>query len=79
MAVSSELLAQVEDNVSFQLATRIVEEIGERYGRWQDSECQDLRRALVDEVAERLWRRGLMSKYEHGSTGRVLLKDMLRS
>lgn len=40
---------------------QVVEEIGERYGRWQDAECQDLKSALV--------------KLEHNGTGRVLLKD----
>mmetsp|Transcript_15828 Transcript_15828/g.29776 ORF Transcript_15828/g.29776 Transcript_15828/m.29776 type:complete len:553 (-) Transcript_15828:98-1756(-) len=49
------------DNFSFRAATEIVEEIGERYGRWQDSECRDLK--------------GLLAKYEHAGTGRVLLKD----
>ncbi|CAE7596208.1 HERC4 [Symbiodinium natans] len=49
------------DNFSFRAATQIVEEIGERYGRWQDSECRDLKSLLV--------------KYEHADTGRVLLKD----
>jgi len=49
------------NNFSFRAATEIVEEIGERYGRWQDSECRDLKSLLV--------------KYEHAGTGRVLLKD----
>lgn len=48
-------------NFSFDMATQIVEEIGERYGHWQDSECRDLKR--------------LLSKYERLGTGRVLLKD----
>lgn len=48
-------------NFSFDMATQIVEEIGERYGHWQDSECRDLKR--------------LLSKYERPGTGRVLLKD----
>ncbi|CAE7242917.1 unnamed protein product, partial [Symbiodinium pilosum] len=49
------------DNFSFRAATEIVEEIGERYGRWQDSECRDLKSSLI--------------KHEHAGTGRVLLKD----
>jgi len=49
------------NNFSFRAATKIVEEIGERYGRWQDSECRDLKSMLV--------------KHEHAATGRVLLKD----
>ncbi|CAE7528917.1 HERC4 [Symbiodinium pilosum] len=49
------------DNFSFRAATEIVEEIGERYGRWQDSECRDLKSSLM--------------KYEHTGSGRLLLKD----
>eukprot|EP00439_Symbiodinium_sp_Y106_P008311 s6350_g1.t1 len=49
------------ENFSFRAATEIVEEIGERYGRWQDSECRDLKTSLL--------------KSEHAGTGRVLLKD----
>eukprot|EP00438_Fugacium_kawagutii_P031411 Skav205761 [mRNA] locus=scaffold1714:273856:274944:- [translate_table: standard] len=48
-------------NLSFQAATSVVEEIGERYGRWQDAECKDLKRSLT--------------KIEHAGTGRVLVKD----
>lgn len=48
-------------NFTFDMATRVVEEIGERYGHWQDSECRDLKR--------------LLSKYERPGTGRVPLKD----
>ncbi|CAJ1389776.1 unnamed protein product [Effrenium voratum] len=49
------------EGISFEGMRQIVEEIGERYGRWQDAECQDLKRALM--------------KKEHRGTGRVLLKD----
>eukprot|EP00931_Biecheleriopsis_adriatica_P086868 TRINITY_DN6142_c0_g2_i1.p1 TRINITY_DN6142_c0_g2~~TRINITY_DN6142_c0_g2_i1.p1 ORF type:complete len:567 (+),score=136.57 TRINITY_DN6142_c0_g2_i1:73-1773(+) len=49
------------DNISFKGAADVVEEIGERYGRWQDSECRDLKRSLLD--------------MEHESRGQVLLKD----
>eukprot|EP00931_Biecheleriopsis_adriatica_P086870 TRINITY_DN6142_c0_g4_i1.p1 TRINITY_DN6142_c0_g4~~TRINITY_DN6142_c0_g4_i1.p1 ORF type:complete len:566 (+),score=124.05 TRINITY_DN6142_c0_g4_i1:81-1778(+) len=52
-------------NLSFRAATDIVEEIGEKYGRWQNSECLDLKEMLV--------------KMEHGSSGRVLLKDFYGS
>eukprot|EP00930_Biecheleria_cincta_P040262 TRINITY_DN2759_c0_g1_i5.p1 TRINITY_DN2759_c0_g1~~TRINITY_DN2759_c0_g1_i5.p1 ORF type:complete len:608 (-),score=128.55 TRINITY_DN2759_c0_g1_i5:227-1951(-) len=52
-------------NFSFQAATQIVEEIGERYGRWQNSECTDLKELL-------------MKIEDHGS-GRVLLKDFYKS
>jgi len=47
--------------LSFNASAQIVEEIGERYGRWQDSECRDLKAALL--------------KMEDRGTGRVLLKD----
>jgi len=47
--------------LSFNATAQIVEEIGERYGRWQDSECKDLKGALL--------------KLEDPGTGRVLLKN----
>merc|ERR1719310_670685 len=47
--------------LSFQGLAAVVEEIGERYGRWQDAECRDLKTSLV--------------KIENGGTGRVMLKD----
>ena len=53
------------NNLSFHAATTIVEAIGERYGRWQDAECRDLKRSLTS--------------LEHGGTGRVLLKDFYGS
>merc|ERR550525_1291436 len=40
---------------------KVVEEIGERYGRWQDRECHELKHDLL--------------KLENQGTGRVLLKD----
>ena len=52
-------------NLSFLAATAVVEEIGERYGRWQDAECRDLKTSLT--------------KLEHAGTGRVLLKDFYGS
>eukprot|EP00933_Yihiella_yeosuensis_P044768 TRINITY_DN40033_c0_g1_i1.p1 TRINITY_DN40033_c0_g1~~TRINITY_DN40033_c0_g1_i1.p1 ORF type:complete len:595 (-),score=150.84 TRINITY_DN40033_c0_g1_i1:158-1942(-) len=48
-------------NLSFRAASEVVEEIGERYGRWQNAECKDLKSALL--------------KLEDGTSGRVLLKD----
>eukprot|EP00437_Effrenium_voratum_P049192 CAMPEP_0181541344 /NCGR_PEP_ID=MMETSP1110-20121109/77354_1 /TAXON_ID=174948 /ORGANISM="Symbiodinium sp., Strain CCMP421" /LENGTH=522 /DNA_ID=CAMNT_0023673015 /DNA_START=142 /DNA_END=1710 /DNA_ORIENTATION=- len=68
---SSVVAAQAADadfspgNLSFRAATAVVEEIGERYGRWQDSECRDLK--------------SLLTKLEHAGTGRVLLKDFYGS
>merc|ERR1719210_133083 len=40
---------------------KVIEEIGERYGRWQDRECRELKHDLM--------------KLESQGTGRVLLKD----
>lgn len=48
------------DAISFNATAKIVEEIGERYGRWQDVECHDLKGALM--------------KMEEPGTGRVPLK-----
>lgn len=47
--------------ITFAATSLVVEEIGERFGRWQNRECQDLKTALV--------------KMEDHNTGRVLLKD----
>jgi len=47
--------------LSFQSLSTVVEEIGERYGRWQDAECRDLKTSLV--------------KLENHGSGQVLLKD----
>ena len=68
---SSVVAAQAADadfspgNLSFRAATAVVEEIGERYGRWQDAECRDLK--------------SLLTKIEHAGTGRALLKDFYGS
>jgi len=53
------------DRLSFNATSRVIEEIMERYGRWQDSECKSLKTALM----------GL----EDRGTGRVLLKDFYGS
>jgi len=50
-----------QDMISFNTTSQIVEEIGERYGKWQDQECKDLKRALV--------------QLEDAGTGRVKLAD----
>merc|ERR1719400_2781603 len=47
--------------LNFNDTMKVVEEIGERYGRWQDRECRELKHDLV--------------KLENQGTGRVLLKD----
>lgn len=47
--------------LSFGATSEVVEEIGERYGRWQDAECRDLKSELL--------------KIEDRGSGRVLLKD----
>jgi hypothetical protein len=35
------------EELSYEHVASIVEEVGERYGRWQDNECQDLKKDLV--------------------------------
>jgi len=52
--------AFAQDKITFNATAKIVEEIGERYGRWQDVECHDLKGALM--------------KMEEPGTGRVPLK-----
>merc|ERR1719210_217210 len=47
--------------LKFNDAVKVAEEIGERYGRWQDRECHELKHDLL--------------KLENQGTGRVLLKD----
>eukprot|EP00933_Yihiella_yeosuensis_P038929 TRINITY_DN3287_c0_g1_i1.p1 TRINITY_DN3287_c0_g1~~TRINITY_DN3287_c0_g1_i1.p1 ORF type:complete len:650 (+),score=153.82 TRINITY_DN3287_c0_g1_i1:117-1952(+) len=47
--------------LTFNAASQVVEEIGERYGRWQDAECRDLKGELL--------------KMEDRGSGRVQLKD----
>jgi len=49
------------NKVAFEATSQVMEEIGERFGRWQNRECQDLKSALL--------------KMEDGNSGRVLLKD----
>ena len=38
----------VESGMEFGEAVHVVEEIGERFGRWQDLECRSLKHILVD-------------------------------
>jgi hypothetical protein len=63
-AVTSSNVAESDfegGQLTFAAASKVVEEIGERYGRWQDAECRDLKSELV--------------KLEFAGSGRVLLKD----
>mmetsp|Transcript_14656 Transcript_14656/g.33567 ORF Transcript_14656/g.33567 Transcript_14656/m.33567 type:complete len:551 (+) Transcript_14656:39-1691(+) len=53
--------ASPETRTSFGTTTQVLEEVADRYGRWQDSECIALKEDLM--------------QHEHGETGRVLLKD----
>merc|ERR1719464_850347 len=48
-----------ESRNTFETMVRVVEEIGDRYGRWQDQECLELKETLL--------------RYEHRSSGRVPL------
>jgi len=43
------------------MTTQVLEEVADRYGRWQDGECTAMKTDLM--------------KYERGDTGRVLLRD----
>jgi len=65
--VRRDVLGQAEGSASFSFdeTVRVLEEVGDRYGRWQDSECRDLKNSLV--------------KMEDQGTGRVLLKDFYAS
>lgn len=47
--------------LTFNGSAQVIEAISESYGRWQDSECHNLKAALL--------------KFEHAGTGRVLLKN----
>merc|ERR1719336_1138373 len=47
--------------LAFSAISRIVEEIGERYGRWQERDCHDLKANIM--------------KLENTGLGRVLLRD----
>merc|ERR1719188_813072 len=57
--------APQRDELSYENIASIVEEIGERYGRWQDGECRTLKKDLV--------------AMEDRGTGRVRLADFYRS
>merc|ERR1712218_633262 len=62
--VLSEISAEFDSSsgsLTFDAVTRTVEEIGERYGRWQNAECQEFKGALM--------------KLEEAGNGRVLLKE----
>eukprot|EP00440_Ansanella_granifera_P044449 gb/GFBE01048179.1/.p1 GENE.gb/GFBE01048179.1/~~gb/GFBE01048179.1/.p1 ORF type:complete len:563 (+),score=137.61 gb/GFBE01048179.1/:1-1689(+) len=49
-------------HLSFEDISDVVAEVGERYGRWQNSECMDLKQTLLQ-------------REEHPGTGRVRLSD----
>ncbi|CAK0811412.1 unnamed protein product [Prorocentrum cordatum] len=56
-----EATAPKRDELAFESIATVIEEIGERYGRWQDHECQSLKAELL--------------KREDGDSGRVRLAD----
>merc|ERR1719221_1599115 len=62
--VRNEVLGETGDT-SFDATVRVLEEIGDRYGRWQNSECLDLKDSLV--------------KLETPGTGRVRLDTFYKS
>ncbi|CAK0831538.1 unnamed protein product [Prorocentrum cordatum] len=43
-----EATAPKRDELAFESVATVIEEIGERYGRWQDHECQALKAQLVE-------------------------------
>jgi len=59
-----ESMAPNRDYFYFSDVTSLVEEVGDRYGRWQDYECQTLKNMLVD-----------MEDPGTGGAGRVRLAD----
>merc|ERR1719401_1312189 len=60
--VRKSVLADVEisERTSWNSTLKVLEEVGERYGRWQNKECHDLKRTLM--------------KMEKPGTGRVPLE-----
>jgi len=46
---------------TFTMTAQVLEEVADRYGRWQDGECTAIKSDLM--------------RYERGDTGRVLLRD----
>merc|ERR1719210_2975794 len=66
--VRGEVLANLKVSssvTSFDSTTRVLEEIAERYGRWQDKDCKEIKSSL--------------QKLEHGSSGRVRLETFYGS
>jgi len=55
----------VSVGLDFHDAARVVEEIGEKFGRWQDLECRSLKNTLVE--------------LDHAGTGRVALSSFYRA
>jgi hypothetical protein len=53
------------DELTYENVATVVEEVGERYGRWQDRECRKLKNDLVE--------------IEDAGTGRVRLSEFYRS
>jgi len=51
----------VDERNTWNATLRVLEEVGERYGRWQDKECRELKHMLVQR--------------EVSGSGRVLLED----
>merc|ERR1719436_16913 len=57
--------ASASNAMEFADVVRVAEEVGERYGRWQDAECRDLKDTLA--------------RYGDQTTGRVRLTDFYAS
>jgi hypothetical protein len=61
MVAKANTLDFKDGQLTFSAMSAVVEEIGERYGQWQDAECRELKGGLM--------------KLESQGSGRVLLKD----
>lgn len=56
-------------DVNFTVATRVVEEVGRRYGTYNDAECNSLKTELLDIEATKAGRVRLTEFYKKGLTG----------
>jgi len=61
-ASSQGLSSAAEPGISFDVALKVVEEAGERYGTWQDGDCKEMKASLI-------------SIADGNNSGRVLLRD----
>lgn len=67
----------IGDDYDFRRSAHVVEEFGERYGRWQDLECRSLKRALLDREEGSSGRVPLTEFYRKGLTGHFLFTESI--